>query len=168
MESQSTFLQRNQCKSQSRLFDQFYCNLRFHKGSDVQTVWRLSVAMQFQSTLPRRERPGCRIFLKSYLDISIHAPTKGATLFVAVKVWYPMKISIHAPTKGATQATQNAIGYVQFQSTLPRRERQNSGVPRSIDNVFQSTLPRRERQNPSHTAQHHQHISIHAPTKGAT
>ena len=123
MESQSTFLQRNQCKSQSRLFDQFYCNLRFHKGSDVQTVWRLSVAMQFQSTLPRRER------LNNCLIVSY---------------------------------------CIRFQSTLPRRERQNSGVPRSIDNVFQSTLPRRERQNPSHTAQHHQHISIHAPTKGAT
>ena len=36
-----------------------------------------------------------------------------------------LNISIHAPTKGATQATQNAIGYVQFQSTLPRRERPN-------------------------------------------
>ena len=145
--------------------------------------------MQFQSTLPRRERPGCRIFLKSYLDISIHAPTKGATndyskssysnsisihaltkgataswqfhlLRKIISIHAPTKgataastsdiyheiISIHAPTKGATQATQNAIGYVQFQSTLPRRERQCHPRYDKIHNI----------------------ISIHAPTKGAT
>ena len=189
MESQSTFLQRNQCKSQSRLFDQFYCNLRFHKGSDVQTVWRLSVATQFQSTLPRRERPGCRIFLKSYLDISIHAPTKGATndyskssYSNSISIHALTKgataswqfhllrkiISIHAPTKGATAASTSDIYHEIISIHAPTKGATIPRFCRKVNSLFQSTLPRRERQNPSHTAQHHQHISIHAPTKGAT
>ena len=36
-------------------------------------------------------------------DISIHAPTKGATVYASGKV-YDTDISIHAPTKGATFA----------------------------------------------------------------
>ena len=79
-------------------------------------------------------------------EISIHAPTKGATKFnphpVAINV-----ISIHAPTKGATiPLVISIIGISEFQSTLPRRERQvkNSGEFKTRD------------------------ISIHAPTKGAT
>ena len=124
----------------------------------------------------------------STICISIHAPTRGATLFVAVKVWYPI-----------------------FQSTLPREERLCAGFslylctdfnPRShersdmrsvtqkcINCEFQSTLPREERLyccfpfvgrvyfNPrSHERSDDSSgnsvwdnlISIHAPTRGAT
>ena len=35
------------------------------------------------------------------LDVSIHAPVKGATLRVFIKV-DPITVSIHAPVKGAT------------------------------------------------------------------
>ena len=76
--------------------------------------------------------------------ISIHAPTRGATI-----IWYlgdpPLefqstlpreerrvimtkstgdgKISIHAPTRGATTFTENMVKGAKFQSTLPREER---------------------------------------------
>ncbi len=54
-------------------------------------------------------------------------------------------ISIHAPAKGATSCQIKHCRICQFQSTLPRRERpyrRSSIVGRCS---FQSTLPRRER-----------------------
>ena len=55
----------------------------------------------FQSTLPRRERHIHSVLLLTYYMISIHTPTKGATLQ-------------DCPSK--------PLSY-KFQSTLPRRER---------------------------------------------
>ena len=84
-----------------------------------------TTTQQFQSTLPREERPPplfC-FHLKNYFNprshersdqflqrpaicqcISIHAPTRGATfsLYVSGTV---VHISIHAPTRGATRRT---------------------------------------------------------------
>ena len=57
------------------------------------------------------------------IQISIHAPAKGATL-IGWFVAYVYTISIHAPAKGAT-STDNSDKdiFIEFQSTLPRRER---------------------------------------------
>ena len=121
--------------------------------------------------------------------ISIHAPTRGATayklempyLYVfqstlprgerpvpARCTWSMMFISIHAPTRGATLDTGRVSSYITFQSTLPRGERR-----RSI-----RSFPRSENFNPrSHEGSDDVpaivysvllHISIHAPTRGAT
>ena len=56
---------------------------------------------KFQSTLLQEERRNrlCRLSCK--YKISIHAPTRGATLFFTKKE-LKMYISIHAPTRGAT------------------------------------------------------------------
>ena len=100
--------------------------------------------------------------------ISIHAPAKGATMY-DTKYDTKQKISIHAPAKGATLHQLLIFDQIRFQSTLPRRERHDSGAlvytekedfnPRSREGsdadkafktassgAFQSTLPRRERQ----------------------
>ena len=54
--------------------------------------------------------------------ISIHAPTNGAT--VAKVVFYGLTyISIHAPTNGATYITPQEYDKFKFQSTLRRTER---------------------------------------------
>ena len=77
----------------------------------------------FQSTLPREERPNCIACVVPYsqdfnprshersdsfptcfghsFKISIHAPTRGATILI-VKFVRGFLISIHAPTRGAT------------------------------------------------------------------
>ena len=57
----------------------------------------------FQSTLPREERQLCTKQLFS--EISIHAPTRGATL-VCNCSFCSNPISIHAPTRGATNRLQ--------------------------------------------------------------
>ena len=99
--------------------------------------------MRFQSTLPRRERQKA---VATELDrlISIHAPAKGATLFLSSHAILK-SISIHAPAKGATKwIAKNPEAYA-FQSTLPRRERRCIYPLVIYCSLFQSTLPRRER-----------------------
>ena len=58
--------------------------------------------------------------------------------------------------------------YLEFQSTLPRRERRVAVTPRTWASGFQSTLPRRERQNAYERFVTIYTVSIHAPAKGAT
>ncbi len=141
----------------------------------------------FQSTLPRGERPynmalpvhtadfnprsheGSDNIVDNVdraVNISIHAPTRGATISVQIVI-LQFKISIHAPTRGATThadpptachdfnprshegsdlaATCYSPPLRLFQSTLPRGERLCNVAYCNRLEVFQSTLPRGER-----------------------
>ena len=80
------------------------------------------------------------------MDISIHAPTNGATK-ITVTLAAGVYISIHAPTNGATMYAASCTNRV-F--------------------VFQSTLRRTERHSSEYDALPPIAISIHAPTNGAT
>ena len=78
------------------------------------------------------------------------------------------EISIHAPTRGATHTTGNNVNLYAFQSTLPREERLMMNL--SL-NQWQNFNPRsHERSDRYHTVQQCGRllISIHAPTRGAT
>ena len=100
----------------------------------------------FQFTLPRRERPHGSGLIQVSVQISIHAPAKGATN--PEPVAHPGGfISIHAPAKGATTFQQRRYHPIQFQFTLPRRERHLQMAPFGRSFQFQFTLPRRERPN---------------------
>ena len=79
--------------------------------------------LEFQSTLPRGERLRASGWTYSKPDISIHAPTRGATIAKAV--------------------TRVKSGI--FQSTLPRGERRIVDRQWLCADRFQSTLPRGER-----------------------
>ena len=148
------------------------------------------IILQFQSTLPRRERRQPWLYPYSTPLISIHAPTKGATCLPRL-VNVDFFISIHAPTKGATtnlsliyhvfryfnprshEGSDNIPAIALsvkslFQSTLPRRERHSPSAISYSWKLFQSTLPRRERHKAGIYASKSWYISIHAPTKGAT
>ena len=78
------------------------------------------------------------------------------------------KISIHAPARGATMEQAIAAFKQQFQSTLPRGERQPYYPQGLIVFLFQSTLPRGERLHQIQNKHKIQVISIHAPARGAT
>ena len=99
--------------------------------------------------------------------ISIHAPAKGAThhAFRDLKL---KRISIHAPAKGATILRTKDPLCVEFQSTLPRRERHIIFVSCPSSLHFNS----RSREGSDGIQQHvtltRSIISIHAPAKGAT
>ena len=100
----------------------------------------------FQSTLPRRERQSSGINAISKSPISIHTPTKGATLPV-IKYAGCETISIHTPTKGATH-THHCF----FARLINFNPHSHEGSDKVIVQIcpiistFQSTLPRRERQ----------------------
>ena len=120
----------------------------------------------FQSTLPRRERrryAGRRLdicnfnprsregsdsedaFSVSRMDDFNPRSREGSDSFMALKSLLNI-ISIHAPAKGATwSGCRRQLG-IQFQSTLPRRERLTNSIHRVC----------------------YTQISIHAPAKGAT
>ena len=63
-------------------------------------------------------------------------------------------ISIHAPTRGATVLKVLFFAPLQFQSTLPREERRLPSEPLKPLYEFQSTLPREERPLYCPTAPH--------------
>ena len=125
------------------------------------------LSIQFQSTLPRRER---RVHSSGLLELQDFNPRsrEGSDRLIVCKLCFCLVISIHAPAKGATELepgkpipfgdfnprsregsdvayskdTKNAYG---FQSTLPRRERLRLFFAVRFSDRFQSTLPRRER-----------------------
>ena len=99
----------------------------------------------FQSTLPRRERQSSGINAISKSPISIHTPTKGATLPV-IKYAGCETISIHTPTKGATH-THHCF----FARWINFNPHSHEGSDRKFYFVFMVLC-----------------ISIHTPTKGAT
>ena len=121
--------------------------------------------------------------------ISIHAPARGATLsclwrFTSYTDFNPRSregsdnfrqsgktrnsISIHAPARGATAGERGARKMPQFQSTLPRGERQPCNGKTGDAHEFQSTLPRGERPDFLNASKTQDSISIHAPARGAT
>ena len=121
----------------------------------------------FQSTHPQRVRPDIRPKDVLQLDVSIHAPTKGATGHFATEyiirnsfnprthkgcdsVLIPKPknflVSIHAPTKGATVSKSSCLQRQRVSIHAPTK-----GATRSQFRVLCFLV-----------------VSIHAPTKGAT
>ena len=143
-------------------------NPRAHAGRDL-TLDMLEITQQrFQSTRPRGARHFRLGAVHGILEVSIHAPTRGATCKLASCVWLSkcfnprahagrdLKyqrcvenvawVSIHAPTRGATKLQSHRLGKPKFQSTRPR------GARRKTTNRNTMKLL----------------VSIHAPTRGAT
>ena len=100
----------------------FNFNPRSHERSDRYNL-KCLMFERFQSTLPREERQPLYFYLFNIKQISIHAPTRGATTTERIESLY-ITISIHAPTRGATSLRISNHSLSVFQSTLPREERQ--------------------------------------------
>ena len=128
----------------------YLCNFnpRSHERSDGSNLTVCLNCIQFQSTLPREERRNIiytlwidRISIhaptrgatlpsetgSSAIKISIHAPTRGATVKSIIRLRENGIISIHAPTRGATAKAFIFLWIIVFQSTLPREERRSNG-----------------------------------------
>ena len=126
-----------------------------------------------------------------FIMVSIHAPTRGATLHGPV-LRRGIRVSIHAPTRGATMSDTGSRTSCGFQSTHPHgvrpvRIRQSHARilrfnPRTHtgcdNNPYKMRLPQ-DRFQSTHPhgvrlviiailVSRKQHVSIHAPTRGAT
>ena len=103
----------------------------------------------FQSTLPRRERHGVDRTKGNIVGFQSTLPRRERQQ-VAIHIQRVLQISIHAPTKGATKISSgNTITVENFN---PRSHEGSDECPkykRIIHSEFQSTLPRRERHLPT-------------------
>ena len=144
-----------------------YFNPRSHERSDGDvnkidcggSVISIHAPTRGATVFRRAERNSCRI--------SIHAPTRGAT-HSHQRFYRYAQISIHAPTRGATQPPNIANTTIRFQSTLPREERQKSA---NRSKQFKHFNPRSHERSDELADQNKyalSPISIHAPTRGAT
>ena len=79
-----------------------------------------------------------------YLQISIHAPAKGATVNLSSRQVFSV-ISIHAPAKGATVSYLESDTYHNISIHAPAKGATQRVYLHVTLNIFQSTLPRRER-----------------------
>ena len=99
----------------------------------------------FQSTLLQEERLLSRLSSTTLIKISIHAPTRGATLQSRCYA-VPSVISIHAPTRGATPIPQLKQARLKISIHAPTRGATSTPDLRKLDtHQFQSTLLQEER-----------------------
>ena len=105
--------------------------------------------------------------IEYFYDISIHAPTRGATCG-EFEVLYPNIISIHAPTRGATILQCKSLFIGLFQSTLLQEERHTCRLVRITSRRISIHAPTRGATRLHARLSLKWSISIHAPTRGAT
>ena len=141
-------------------------NPRSHEGSDGGTERGKSRKYNFN---PRSHEGSDMILpcVRIVPLISIHAPTRGATV-IGVHFSIICIISIHAPTRGATLTSAKRYRIFVFQSTLPRGERPET--EKELHAYEYNFNPRSHEgsDQPSEDTHPVEHISIHAPTRGAT
>ena len=103
----------------------------------------LGSSQQFQSSLPRGER---QILLLKVSDHDDFNPrSREGSDQIRTLTMQLSNISILAPARGATLQPKLCIDPVQFQSSLPRGERQGFRIKQVGHDRFQSSLPRGER-----------------------
>ena len=109
-------------------------NPRSREGSDLVRSSTDSSSQHFNPR-SREGSDGTDLVLYLACNISIHAPAKGATRANPYICDFQY-ISIHAPAKGATLSFPGFCPIkCKFQSTLPRRERQQKS-PRLFPMIF--------------------------------
>ena len=123
--------------------------------------------IEFQSALPRGERPDISSEIHKAFLISIRAPARGATLLHAGTA-YQWCISIRAPARGATITSNRSVRLIRISIRAPARGATCTFTHILSIRQFQSALPRGERRHPTGWQQHRQQISIRAPARGAT
>ena len=135
------------------------------RGARLEVSDQPTRPMAFQSTRPRGARRDEYQRTITKIDVSIHAPTRGATGCAAGPIAHQARfnprahagrdmvgvhlffealvVSIHAPTRGATsKPTFMFSSTVMFQSTRPRGARRSKGIRKDKSGEFQSTRPR--------------------------
>ena len=115
-------------------------NPRAHVGRDIAAITKdwLPYGFNPRAHVGRDQAASAR---HEWHDVSIHAPTWGATDGHGNKTCYRI-VSIHAPTWGATDRDLSHTKKKQFQSTRPRGARHDFNDVYGTYFVFQSTRPR--------------------------
>ena len=159
------------------------------RGARLHLICSLFLIALFQSTRPRGARRGVQLLqlvlvlcfnprahagrddvalkgAQTSYTVSIHAPTRGATLFHLVPFLFQM-VSIHAPTRGAT----NLIPRVNFSGGFNPRAHAGRDYCKgccNIASVVSIHAPTRGATYRCGRYVDNKGVSIHAPTRGAT
>ena len=120
-----------------------YFNPRSHEGSDICSLQINNTMTDFN---PRSHEGSDRASPNTNIHSWHFNPRshEGSDVAVADRM-RAVDISIHAPTRGATFLEFSPKAVSGFQSTLPRGERPLTATTFSERAEFQSTLPRGER-----------------------
>ena len=116
-------------------------NPRTLTGCDTGRVLCGLFPFLFQSTHPHGVRHRARIVWFIPFFVSIHAPSRGATLESDAEL-RDAYVSIHAPSRGATRLIRSSNrDRMAFQSTHPHGVRRTKRIPIKNISLFQSTHP---------------------------
>ena len=139
------------------------------RGATAHNGNPISLAEEFQSTLPVRGATNMETLVEWQKVISIHAPREGSDNDASNIFSSSFTISIHAPREGSDTPSFSAdLAHSQFQSTLPVRGATNASDTHSLYTFsFQSTLPVRGATSGSYVGTGKYGISIHAPREGS-
>ena len=142
-------------------------NPRPHEGGDIKEDEQRSRDEKFQSTPPRGGRLTSHAYYSDYDKVSIHAPTRGATIEIHERDASNL-VSIHAPTRGATAVELITDARGAFQSTPPRGGRHDTHFCLRQLRVVSIHAPTRGATCCRLYTVERKKVSIHAPTRGAT
>ena len=142
-------------------------NPRSYKRSDPDFLSRINCPCEFQSTLLQEERRHLQPARQEHSEFQSTLLQEERLAFFQCTLFL-LDISIHAPTRGATWLRYSSKCDALFQSTLLQEERRTRALPNIRQHWFQSTLLQEERQAEWEWYIVLFTISIHAPTRGAT
>ena len=120
----------------------------------------------FQSTLPREERRQKATYKPCTNNFNPRSHERSDFLVMLGTI--KLIISIHAPTRGATVNALCIINNNWFQSTLPREERRRTDSLKMFKFSISIHAPTRGATITADLMVQYLLISIHAPTRGAT
>ena len=142
-------------------------NPRARTGRDAAAHRYRPGSLLFQSTRPHGARHAIRQQTARALNVSIHAPARGATL-PSRPCHLRNHVSIHAPARGATRppSPKRRVSHVSIHA--PARGATADIVEPTVLTVFQSTRPHGARPQLVEHAHCSALVSIHAPARGAT
>ncbi len=121
----------------------------------------------FQSTHPHGVRLRCTLYFPSGIQVSIHAPARGATYADKLQLCC-LSVSIHAPARGATSAEIAPSQRTQFQSTHPHGVRLFNRCRSNTAYIVSIHAPARGATEALRINLLASRVSIHAPARGAT
>ena len=136
-------------------------------GCDLLRFQKALSTSKFQSTHPHGVRRTLVMWFPSITQVSIHAPTWGATS-LAAKTAADFLVSIHAPTWGATQHALFVVAESYVSIHAPTWGATEDFEKRQGHCKFQSTHPHGVRRSLAAKTAAVFLVSIHAPTWGAT
>ena len=121
-------------------------NPRSYKRSDILPALTSSIMCCFQSTLLQEERRFNCVVNNKIKILSIHAPTRGATLSFLLLFWNPLSFNPRSYKRSDSEDQKRMITIYTFNPRSYKRSDKGQTSMFALIFFFQSTLLQEERQ----------------------